>query len=449
VLVLAIGLSMATPAFAQKADEPRLQRDALAWAAAVQGGSMQPPQAPAPPGVIVETVSFDEAVAKAIERNQVVQIAANNVLRADAILQQVRATAMPVASATVVNSTLDADRGFDGLVVQPQNQWQVAPNVSYPILAAVRWAERVQQMDRVEIARLNTADVRRQIAVAAALAYLTVITQKRQVEVQERALETARAQLDYNQRRLEGGIGSRLNALRAAQIVSTDEGLAELFRLNVRRAQEALGVILNLPGAVDVAGEPAFEIPTVGPPVDWLPARTDYQLFRASRNLSARIVDDSKRDWWPTANVSFDPQYIAPSGLFQPSGTWRLTFTVFQAIYDGGLRRGLKRMRQADLQESELRLQQLELQASAEVRTALAAVEFQERALANARTASQSANEVLKITIVAFDAGASTNIEVIDAQRSARDLETAVAQAEDRVRQARLDLLVALGRFPQ
>ena len=46
-------------------------------------------------------------------------------------------------------------------------------------------------------------------------------------------------------------------------------------------------------------------------------------------------------------------------------------------------------------------------------------------------TPSQAANEVLKITIIAFDAGATTNIEVIDAQRSARDQELVVAQAED------------------
>ena len=56
---------------------------------------------------------------------------------------------------------------------------------------------------------------------------------------------------------------------------------------------------------------------------------------------------------------------------------------------------------------------------------------------------------MLKITIVAFDAGSTTNIEVIDAQRSARDLELVVVQAEDAVRQARLDLLVALGLFPR
>jgi outer membrane protein TolC len=76
-------------------------------------------------------------------------------------------------------------------------------------------------------------------------------------------------------------------------------------------------------------------------------------------------------------------------------------------------------------------------------------VQSQERALVSARRAADQANEVLKITITAFDAGASTNIEVIDAQRSARDLEAAVVAIEDGVRQARLDLLVALGRFPR
>jgi outer membrane protein TolC len=56
---------------------------------------------------------------------------------------------------------------------------------------------------------------------------------------------------------------------------------------------------------------------------------------------------------------------------------------------------------------------------------------------------------VLKITVIAFEAGSTTNIEVIDAQRSARDQDLIVAQAEDAVRQARLELLVALGRFPK
>jgi outer membrane protein len=398
---------------------------------------------------VMEVLPFDQAVARAVERNTTIQIAATNVLRAEAILQQVRASTLPFVNVSVINSTLDAARGFDGNVVQPQNQTTVVPTVGVPVLAAAQWAARVQQMDRIEVARLNTAEVRRQIGVATAIAYLAVITQQRLVDVQQRALETSRAQLDYNQRRLEGGVGSRLNALRSSQIVSSDQALLETYRLNVRRAQEALGVLLHADSPVDVTGEPAFEVPAVGSPESWLPERPDYRLFIAQRDLSSRIVKDSSKDWWPTASVAFDPQYVGPAGLFQPSGTWRLTLSLNQPVYDGGRRRGLRREREADLQEDELSLERLSVQARSEVRTALAGVAFQERALASARESAQFANEVLKITIVAFEAGASTNIEVIDAKRSARDLETAVTQVEDRVRQARLDLLVALGRFPQ
>ena len=55
----------------------------------------------------------------------------------------------------------------------------------------------------------------------------------------------------------------------------------------------------------------------------------------------------------------------------------------------------------------------------------------------------------MNIVNISFRAGASTNIEVIDAQRSARDVDTAVAVAEDTLRRARLNLLTAIGRFPQ
>jgi len=55
---------------------------------------------------------------------------------------------------------------------------------------------------------------------------------------------------------------------------------------------------------------------------------------------------------------------------------------------------------------------------------------------------------VVEIVNVAFKAGATTNIEVIDAQRRARDADTAVAVVEDTARRARLELLAAIGRFP-
>ena len=81
--------------------------------------------------------------------------------------------------------------------------------------------------------------------------------------------------------------------------------------------------------------------------------------------------------------------------------------------------------------------------------TAQDSVSGADRALASARAAAQQAREVVDIVNVSFRVGASTNIEVVDAQRVARDADNAVALSENQVRQAKLALLVALGRFPQ
>jgi outer membrane protein TolC len=406
-------------------------------------------QGPPPGQPAMETLTFDQAIARAIERNPTVAIAAANIVRSEGILQQVRSLTLPRVGGRFANTTLDTGLEFSDQTVQPRNQSLFGATVAAPILAAAQWAARAQAMDQVEIARLSVTDVRRQIAVAAASAYLAIVTQKRQVEVSERALETARAQFDYNRRRREGGVGSRLNELRASQVVATDEALVETFRLNVRRAQEALGVVLGASAPIDAAAEPAFETPADASEPDWMAARPDIRLLTAEQRAADRVVRDSTKDWWPTAGVSFDPQYLTPSGIFQPSRTWRLTFLANQPIYDGGERRGVRRQREADLEAAAKSLERAAIQARAEVRTAHAAVEAYRRSLQSARLAAEQASEVLKITIVAFDAGASTNIEVIDAQRSARDLETAVAQVEDNLRQAQLDLLVALGQFPK
>ncbi|MFA5907869.1 MAG: multidrug efflux RND transporter permease subunit [Vicinamibacterales bacterium] len=397
----------------------------------------------------METVTFDEAIARAQEKNPSIAIASANILRSEAILQQARSSTLPRVGATVTNTTLDTGRSLGDQTVTPQNQSVFGVSASAPLLAAAQWAARTQAMDQVEIARLSTAETRRQVAIATASAYLAVIAQKRQIEVSLTAIETARGQLDYNTKRREGGVGSRLNELRSAQILASNEALLEIVRLNVRRAQEALGVLLAANAPVDVSGEPAFEVPADPAESDWLAGRADIRLFGAQREASDRVMRDSSKDWWPTGGVSFDPQLLTPSGIFQPSRTWRLTFQLSQPIYDAGERRALRRQREANLQASTSSLAQLQIQARSEVRIARAAVEAQERALSRARQAAQTGNEVLKITIVAFDAGSTTNIEVIDAQRTVRDLETAVAQAEDAVRQARLELLVALGRFPK
>jgi outer membrane protein TolC len=200
---------------------------------------------------------------------------------------------------------------------------------------------------------------------------------------------------------------------------------------------------------VDAAGEPALEIVTAPADGSWLTARPDVQLFSAQVDAASRVYRDSWRDWVPSATASFEPLALAPAGLFSPSRTWRGLIFFDVPVFDGGTRRVAKREREIAVDTARIQLTEVELRARSDLRAAQFAVESTDRGLQHARLAAQHAAEVLKITAVAFRAGATTNIELIDAQRAVRDAETAAAQAEDLVRQARLELLVAVGRFPQ
>lgn len=399
--------------------------------------------------VVATRVTFDEAVRLALEKNPGVAAAAQAILRAETLLQQAQTVYRPTVSATATTTMLDSARGFDEFVTQPRTQTLLGGQVAFPVLAAARWAQRAQAEDQIRVARISVAETRRQIALAAGQAYLAVIAQQRQVEVNLRARENALAHVEYARARLQGGVGSRLNELRASQELATDEVFLENARLALRRAQEALGVLVAADAPVDAAAEPAFEVVALPAGDEWLSARTDVQLVTAQIDAADRVVRDSWRDWVPTATAAFEPQLLTPSGLFSPSRTWRGLVSFAVPILDGGTRRVTRRQRELAAETARIELTDIELRARAEVRTAEAAIEIGDRGLQHARQAAQYAAEVLKITDVAFRAGATTNIELIDAQRRARDADTAAAQAEDRVRQARLDLLVALGRFPQ
>ncbi|MES1256612.1 MAG: TolC family protein, partial [Acidobacteriota bacterium] len=253
------------------------------------------------------------------------------------------------------------------------------------------------------------------------------------------------------------GRGSRLNALRAEQQWSTDAGLLEGATLALYRAQEALGVLLVADGPVDADGEPSFELTaadravgadvrTVAPAL--VARRTDLTLLAGQQQAAERVLRDSPRDRWPSLDAVFLPQTTYPAQFFVPSNSWRFLLQGSVPIFDSGQRTSLKVERQAAVDAARARVALALSQATSEVRAAREAVASGERGLMVIRSAAEQAQQVVDILNVSFRAGAATNIEVIDADRSARDADTAAATAEDTLRRARLSLLIALGRFP-
>src|SRR5687768_1118366 len=270
---------------------------------------------PAQPAI---RVTFAEAIQRAQDRNPTVAAAATGILRADALIRQARAATRLQLTGTVVTTTLNRGVEFQDTVVTPRNQVNASLTFDQPILAAAAWARRAQAADAKSVAELAVADTRRQIAVATADAFLTIIVQRRVVEGNVRARDVAKAHFDLATELEQRGTGSRLNALRAQQQFSTVDGLVETAHLALYRAQEALGVLLAEDGPVDAADEPTFDAPESATLQGVPMLRTDLKLFAAQQQAAERIVRDSSADWRPSLNAIFQPSTVYPSQFFLP-----------------------------------------------------------------------------------------------------------------------------------
>jgi outer membrane protein TolC len=421
--------------------------------AVIVGPAVVRAQAPAP----VDRVTFQQAVDRAIRNNPSVAVAAVGILRAEGLLRQARAGTLLQASANFSTTTVNRSLSFQDTTILPRTQATASLTFDMPIVAAAAWARRAQAEDTQNVAELSTADVRRQIAFATADAYLTIIANRRNLETNTRARDVAKAHYDLANELEQMGSGSRLNALRAQQQWTTDEGLLETSRLALYRAQEALGVLIVAGGPVDAVDEPSFDLPADAASIAnetgniaarLLPLRTDLRLFTGQIQAAERIVRDTSKEYWPSLNALFLPQTTYPAPFFVPANSWRLLLQGNVPLFDSGQRASLKVQREAAVDAAKANLTSASVAAASQVRAAREAVASGERRLATAREAADQAQQVVNIVNVSFRAGAATNIEVIDAQRIALDANTAVAIAEDTLRRARLDLLTAVGRFP-
>ncbi|MDB4945994.1 MAG: outer rane efflux protein [Labilithrix sp.] len=394
-------------------------------------------------------LTFEEAVQRAIAHNPNSELAVEEVNRAQAIVQQVRSTWLPTLSANGTYTRLDADRRIGGAqTVQGVDSLNANLLLSVPIINGRQWAATSRAKENREIAKSNLVDTRRQVALQTGRAYLTIIGQRRLLESSQRARDTAKAHEDYSKSRLEGGVGNRLDAVRAAQERATTETRVQNQLIQLQRAQEALGTLLGENGPVDAADANLGAPSTLGSALEQANHRSDIVVSQERAESARKAVRDSYTDYLPVLSANFQPFYQNPATLTLPETGWQAQLLLSIPIFDGGNRYGLKHERDAVYEESKTRLEAALRQARSDVRTAFESLQRADEALQRAQEAAKLAQEALELTQLAYRAGATTNIEVVDAERASLDAETAAAVAEDASRQARLDLLGAAGRFP-
>ena len=324
-----------------------------------------------------------------------------------------------------------------------------------PLFAPALWAKRVQALDAQHVAEASTEEVKRQVAVAAAEAYLTVIGIHRVVESQIRARDTAKAFYDYAASRLQAGAGSKLAALQAQQTLSA--------RRCARRAGAARALPRRRKRSACSSPPTSRWTRRTSRPSRFRKRPPSLGSDRSGRAAAHRHPPGEPAGLRRAAHRRRQLEGLAAvgDGIFQPAlpapgfghlAVDKLARRLIQfgvPVFDAGNRRSIKQQREATLQQSARRVLTGQLrQARAEIRRSYESVRRSEQVLRSTVPRLSRPRRCSTSRTFSFRAGAATNLDVIDAQRRSRDADTAVAIAEDQVRQSRLDLLTALGRFP-
>jgi outer membrane protein TolC len=393
-------------------------------------------------------IGLRQAVETALARNVTMVVAVEEIRRAQAIVQETRSNALPTLYGNGTFTQLNAARILDKVVSYPQTSLLLAPTLAVPIIVPKSWAQWSQSTDQVDLARASSLDTRRVFAVAVARAYLAIVAQKRVLETVVRTRDADRAHYEYAHVRYGGGVGNRIDEVRAEQQLRSDEAIVEQQYATLAKDREALGVLVGTVGPLD-ADEPNLRA-EADPKQAMADAehRTDVVAAGTRLHAARHAAHDDWTDYSPYLTGAFMPFYETPATVEYPTTGWQAQLLLTIPFYDGGLRYGQEKERDVTRHEAEVELENTLRQARSDVRVAFEELKRADAALVSARKAAELAESGRDLANTAYRAGASTNIEVIDAERTARDAETAVVVAEDGARQARLDLLSATGRFP-
>jgi multidrug efflux system outer membrane protein len=227
-------------------------------------------------------------------------------------------------------------------------------------------------------------------------------------------------------------------------------GLETSFRVAAHHIATLLGKPAgSMVGELQRAGsQPVFRGGiTSGVPADLIRNRPDIRV--AERNLAAATADIGVAisQLYPTIALSgsISPSYVRPVGGNGGLTSWSFGPTLTLPIFDGGRLRANVDISKSTAKTQYLAWKQTVLEAVEEVENALSAVRRDAQTVAALRAQVKTTQETLDLSTASYKDGASSLLDVLDAQRQVSLAQASLAAAVQQMAKDYVSLNVAVG----
>jgi multidrug efflux system outer membrane protein len=331
----------------------------------------------------------------------------------------------------------------------PAVNWGAGLLLRIPVFAPKAWYDKGTADQNIDLQKLNTKEIERQVVASVADTIVTAVTAERLAEVSRVSLKSALSTLDLNKRRASLGASSALDVLRAegdvqtsrALVISTDEGLI--------RAREALGLALGSPEGYGVT--PDIHLDALADDARAschaerdVAQRSDVRAATANLHVVERTKGSVDWAFWPTLDAVSTFAYSRAPFVTDLHFSWTVGANLNWVLYDGGLRYGQKDEALANERIAREQLTDVRRRAELQITQAFRAVNVAEANLGVSARAREIATETARLARVAFMNGSGTSFDLVDTASRLRQAELDLAVKQFEVLRARVAALLAL-----
>lgn len=306
---------------------------------------------------------------------------------------------------------------------------------------------------RMQASEARLQGVRLAVSTEIAHAYFALAGAREQLELAQTVAANRQQTLRLVTARTEGGLAAPIDDVRARADV--EEALADIpaHEAAIRVATHRLAVLTGRHPAdfALVTGDPvqpgSVAIPLRGA-TDWLARRPDVQEHEAMLRARALDVEAVRAEFYPRLSFTGVLGFVAGSaaGLGTAgSVSWLSAPSLMAPLFDRPRIAARLEAAKADQQEALAAYRQRLLLAVEEVETALVRYTAGQQQFEALQRRAQFSLQAERLARVRHDAGAADLLELLDAQRSARQAQAALAVALMQQRQHLVAVFKGMG----
>jgi len=387
---------------------------------------------------VFQDAQLQVLIRTALQQNYDVRIAATRILQAQAQLGITRSSEFPSAAAVVSGTgSRSAQSKFFSAYDTSDTELGLGFQWNLDFWGKYRRATEAarDQLLANEWARQAVID---SLVAGVASAYFTLREQDLQIEISRRTLASDQDSLRLTQLLVDHGRTSLLDVRQAEQLVFTASGAIPSIEKQIEQQENLISTLLgenpvSVARGLELTAQPhAPEVPA-GLPSSLLERRPDIREAEAQLMAMNAQIGVAKAAYFPSISLTGvgGVESIALSSLFTgPAGMWSFVGQAAQPLYTGGSLKNGVRLAQAQQQQAALTYQQTIQKAFREVSDALIAYAKDQEFRKQQELLTHSAEDASRLSDLRYRGGASSYLEVIDANTRYYSDELTLAQAQ-------------------